>query len=103
MSSQDGEKKSSKPYFFNLALAAIAGQVGCLTLLIVLAAVFGGLWLDNRFDTKPIITLILVFGSLPLTLLLMFAVVRGATKKMKISNSSQVEENSHSKEENKLD
>ncbi len=102
MTSQDSEKNGGKQYFFNLALAAVAGQVGCLTLIIVLAAVFAGLWLDNRFDTKPMITLILVFGSLPVTLILMFAIVRGATKKMKLGNSSQLEENTQPKEENEL-
>jgi formate hydrogenlyase subunit 4 len=99
MSSHDSENKGRKQYVFNLALAAVAGQVGCLTLVIVLLAVFIGLWLDSRFDTRPMMTLILVFGSLPVTLILMFAVVRGATKRMKFKNSSEEEENTKLKEE----
>lgn len=99
MSSPDNEKKGRKQYVVNLAMAAVAGQVGCLTLVIVLVAVFAGLWLDSRFGTKPMMTLILVFASLPVTLILMFAVVRGATKKMKLNHSSQEEENSQTEED----
>lgn len=99
MSSPDQNKKDRKQYIFNLALAAVAGQAGCLTLVIVLVAVFLGLWLDSRLDTRPMMTLIFVFGSLPITLILMFAVVRGATKRMKFNHSSTEEENSQPKEE----
>jgi F0F1-type ATP synthase assembly protein I len=103
MSSPDSGKGERKQYFVNLTMAAVAGQVGCLTLGIVLVAVFLGLWLDNHFDTKPVLTLILVFGSLPLSLILMFGVARGAIKKMKINSSSEEEEKSKHKEENNLD
>jgi hypothetical protein len=83
MTSENGQKRDKKQYFLNLALAAVAGQVGCLTLVIILTALFLGLWLDSRFDTRPVITLVLVFGSLPVTLIMMFVVVRGATKRIK--------------------
>ena len=66
-------------YAFNLTLAAVAGQVGCLTLFIVLAALVGGLWLDKYFDTKPLFTIILMIGSVPVTLVMMFWIVRAAT------------------------
>jgi len=52
--------------------AVIGGEVGCLTLIIVLLAVFGGLWLDRLFGTKPVITLTLVLASAPLSLALTF-------------------------------
>jgi F0F1-type ATP synthase assembly protein I len=67
---------------FNLTLAAVVGQVGCLTLLIVLAALFGGLWLDSRFDTRPMFTVGLMIISIPVTLILMFLVVRAATSRL---------------------
>ncbi len=70
-------------YAFNLTLAAVAGQVGCLTLVIIFVALFGGLWLDSRLDTRPIFTLILLLGSVPVTLILMFWVVRKATSHIK--------------------
>lgn len=72
---------------FNLTLAAVAGQVGCLTLLIVLAALFGGLWLDARFHTKPIITIALMIASVPVTLAMMFWVVRAATARLRAGTS----------------
>ena len=40
----------------NLTLASVAAQVGCLTLVIILGAVLGGLWLDNRYGSKPMFT-----------------------------------------------
>lgn len=73
----------NKQRFFNLALAALTGQVGCVTLIIVLAAVFGGLWLDGHFGTKPTYTLILTIASIPVSLLVMFIIARGAIRKIK--------------------
>ena len=103
MNPPESEKRERKQYFQNLAMAAVAGQVGCLTLVIVLVAVFLGLWLDNRFDTKPMLTLVFVFGSLPVSLILMFWVVRGAVKKINIQSSSKQEEKNQLKEDNNLD
>jgi MFS-type transporter involved in bile tolerance (Atg22 family) len=64
---------------FTNQVLAVTGQVGCLTLVIILAAVFGGLWLDSRFDTKPIITIILVIGSVPVTMYMLIQLVRRTT------------------------
>ena len=75
--------KNRAQYIFNLTLAAVAGQVGFLTLFIVLAALFGGLWMDKRFDTKPIFTVVLMLVSVPVTLVMMFWVVRNATARIK--------------------
>jgi MFS-type transporter involved in bile tolerance (Atg22 family) len=83
MSQQTPVPTDKKRRWLNLTLAGIAGQVGCLTLVIVLGAVFGGMWLDARFQTRPMITLILVIASIPVSLVLMFLVVRGATAKIK--------------------
>lgn len=66
----------------NLTLAGVAAQVGCLTLIIILGAVLGGLWLDARFQTRPLLTILLVLGSIPLSLVLMFVVVRAATSRI---------------------
>lgn len=66
----------------SVVLGAVVGQVGCLTLLFVLAALFGGLWLDNYFGTKPIITVVLMIASIPVTLVAMFWIVRKATSRL---------------------
>ena len=52
-------------------LIVVIGQVGCLTLLVIMASVVGGLWLDKFFGTKPVITLVLLFAGIPLSVLLM--------------------------------
>jgi len=84
MNSSDQNHRNQK--IFNLTLASVAGLSGCLTLLVVLAAVFGGLWLDSIYGTKPILTLILVIVSIPVSMILMFWVARSATKRIKIQS-----------------
>ncbi len=87
----DREERNRTQSAFNLTLAAVAGQVGCLTLVIVLAALFGGLWLDNYFQTRPMFTIILMVASIPVTLVLMFWVVKAATSRLQ-DNKTQVVE-----------
>ena len=77
--------QSNKTRVFNLTLAAVAGQVGCLTTLIVLAALFGGLWLDNRFDTMPMFTVGLIVASVPVTLVAMVWIVKATTSRMQMN------------------
>jgi hypothetical protein len=57
-------------------LIVMVGQVGCLTLIIILASVFGGLWLDKMFGTKPVITLALLFAGIPVSVIVMLVVAR---------------------------
>lgn len=99
--SQTGDKsvKKGDQYTFNLTLVAVAGQVGCLTLVIVLLALFGGLWLDNRLGTRPWFTVLLMLGSVPVTLIVMFKVVRLTTSRMKSDSNSIPEENVVDREE----
>ena len=82
--SQTGEQpeRDRGRYAFNLTLVAVAGQVGCLTLIVIFLALFAGLWLDNRFQTRPLFTIILTIGSVPVTLVAMFFVVRATTSRM---------------------
>ena len=87
-------EKNRAQYAYNLTMAAVAGQVGCLTLVIVLAALFGGLWLDARLDTRPTFTVVLLLASIPVTLVAMLWVVRKATGQMKpTSTRLQTESN----------
>ena len=64
-------------------LVVMIGQVGCLTLVIILASVFGGLWLDNTFGTKPIFTLVLLFAGIPISVLVMLTVARRTLTRIK--------------------
>jgi ABC-type transport system involved in cytochrome c biogenesis permease subunit len=84
--SHDQPEQKGSAYAFNMTLAAVAGQVGCLTLVIVLAALFGGIWLDSHFSSKPIFTVVLMVASIPVTLVAMFWVVGTATARMQQAN-----------------
>ncbi len=64
-------------------LIVMVGQVGCLTLVIILASVFGGLWLDEMFNTKPVFTLALLFAGIPVSVLVMLAVARRTLARLK--------------------
>ena len=67
----------------NTLLVVMVGQVGCLTLIIILASVFGGLWLDTTFDTKPVFTLVLLFAGIPISVLVMLVVARKTLARLK--------------------
>jgi hypothetical protein len=94
MSSISGQRgKNKDQYNFNYALVVVAGQVGCFTLLIVLAALFGGLWLDSHLHSRPMFTVGLMIISIPIALATMFWVVKTTTTKLKMNQKSkQVEE-----------
>jgi F0F1-type ATP synthase assembly protein I len=67
----------------NTLLIVMIGQVGCLTLIIILASVFGGLWLDKTFDTKPVFTLALLFAGIPASVFVMLVVARRTLARLK--------------------
>ena len=60
MSNSDDQSKDRLQHAYNLTLASVAGQVGCLTMVVIIAALLVGLWLDKTLDTKPLFTLILM-------------------------------------------
>jgi len=64
-------------------LIVVIGQVGCLTLVVILASVFGGLWLDNTFGTKPVFTLVLLLAGIPLSVILMLYASRKALARLR--------------------
>jgi hypothetical protein len=61
----------------SFAIAGILGQVGCVTLLVIAAALGAGLWLDTQLNSKPLFTLILMLGSVPVTIYVMVRIVLG--------------------------
>jgi F0F1-type ATP synthase assembly protein I len=67
----------------NTLLIVMIGQVGCLTLVIILASVFGGLWLDKTFNTKPIFTLALLIAGIPVSVIVMLAMARRTLARLK--------------------
>ena len=83
----------------NLVLASVAGQVGCLTLVIVFGALLGGVWLDNALKSKPLFTILLLIGSMPISLFVMYRVAMSAVAKIKPAAAAAPRD----KEENKGD
>ncbi len=58
---------------FTLAFKVIA-QVAVLTLLTIIGALFGGLFLDQVLSTKPLFTVLLLLASFPALLYIIYRV-----------------------------
>ena len=87
---QSGQKGRG---ILNTLLVVMIGQVGCLTLIIILASVFGGLWLDRTFGTKPVFTLALLFAGIPVSLILMLLTARRTLARLKEEAEKEKESN----------
>jgi F0F1-type ATP synthase assembly protein I len=68
-------------------ILAVMLQVGVATLIVVLLSVFGGLWLDKTFGTKPLFTLILLFSGIPICIIVMYRIARRTIEKITKSKS----------------
>jgi hypothetical protein len=86
MNSGSPEKTERKKNILDISVALGAAQIGCVTLVVVLAAIFLGLWLDQYFHTKPILTVVFVFGSIPVSVISMLLVARVIVKRIKTKN-----------------
>ena len=62
------EPITNKQKLLNLTLVGIVSQVGCVTLVIIIAALLLGLYIDSRFNTRPWFTIGLVIVSIPVSL-----------------------------------
>ena len=92
----DQDERKPVPKTFYLTLATVLGQVGCLTLVLLLAAIFFGIWLDKSFGTRPMFTLGLAIASIPVTIVAMLWVVRATTTRLRNQNQSeQIQEESN--------
>ncbi len=84
MAQSDGKPGSN----FNTFLIVVVGQMGCLTVLIIALAVAAGLWLDSSFHTKPIITLVLLLVSVPVSIFLMLLVGRRTLERFRAQSGA---------------
>ena len=66
-----------------MTLATVVGQVGCLTPIILIAALFAGLWLDRVLETRPLFTIIFIVISAPAAVVALVYIVRKATDRLK--------------------
>ena len=76
-------EQNSRDGMISTLLIVVIGQVGCLTLVVILASVVGGLWLDNTFGTKPVFTLALLLAGIPLSVILMLYASRKALARLR--------------------
>jgi F0F1-type ATP synthase assembly protein I len=83
---------------FNTILATVVGQVGCLTPVIILGALFAGLWLDRQFETRPLFTILFIVGSAPISVFVLYRIVRTATSKLKTDNQVENSEEDSDRE-----
>jgi len=95
----DKSKPEPRKELFRTALIGTTGSVGCLTVVIILGAVLGGMWLDNHFGTKSTWTLVLALISIPVSLVVMIVVVRAIIKR--IQPGLDPEQKDRSSEENR--
>ena len=95
--SQTGQSPDNKTALnkFNLTLAVVAGLVGFLTVVIILVSFIAGRWLDKQFDYGAVFTVTLMVASVPVTLIVMFWVVKSVTARFArppVQKSKQEEE-----------
>jgi len=64
------------------AALGLAGQAGCLSVIVAVGALLVGLWLDQVFGTKKILALVCVVGSVPINLLLTLRVTQSLIRRI---------------------
>jgi hypothetical protein len=87
----DQQEKNLALRSLNITLLIVTGAGGCVTVLIILAAMGVGLWLDSRFGSRPWITVSLMIASVPVTLVAMYWVARKTTARFSSDRSKQPE------------
>lgn len=81
---------------FRTAVTMTVVWVAGLTLVIIFAALLAGMWLDKVLDSKPLLTIVFILFSIPVTLVLTFRVVKSATSRLiKDKNKGLIEEEPH--------
>lgn len=73
-------------------LAGIIGQVGCITVILVAIALGAGVLLDNLLGTRPVFTILLLVGSVPVTLYLIVRMSLTAVGRLQPPPPEELEE-----------
>ncbi len=87
MNSPSSGEGNRKQRTINVLIAILVAQVGLVSLAIILAALFGGMWLDSRMGTRATYTIILLLASVPVSLLSMLMIARSTIKKIRADTS----------------
>ena len=91
MNKPDDDNQNS----FKSAVTITVIGVAVITFVILFIAIFAGLWLDKLLNTRPIITIALVIISIPVTILMMFRLVKVATSRIKSTKAKNSLEESN--------
>lgn len=83
----------------NLTYAALAGQVGCVSLVLVFAALFLGLWLDSQFGLRGPFTVGLLILSVPISLFVMVRIALGMIAEIQTQSRNKTHKDSSYSEE----
>jgi len=62
---------------------SVLGQVGLLTMGVIIVALVGGLWLDRLLSTKPLFTVLLMLASFPISYYIIYRIALNAVGKIK--------------------
>jgi len=76
-------RQPNSDYMRNLALATVAGQAGCTTVILVFAGLFAGMFLDSRLDTHPVFTIGLILVAIPVSLYSMIRLMLSSVASLK--------------------
>lgn len=74
----------SRDVMRNLALATVAGQAGCATVILVFLALFAGMWLDAQLDTHPVFTVGLILVAIPISLYAMIRLMLSSVSSLRL-------------------
>jgi MFS-type transporter involved in bile tolerance (Atg22 family) len=75
--------------------------VAGLTLVTIFGALLAGLWLDKVLNIKPILTIVFILASIPVTLYFTFRIVKKATARIQpVIKTDVPEEEPHRGEDN---
>ncbi len=76
------DKASARQRAKNLSLAAVAGQSGCATVIIVFGALLIGFWLDAQFDQRGLFIFGALILSIPVSIVVMLRIALGAISRI---------------------
>jgi MFS-type transporter involved in bile tolerance (Atg22 family) len=83
------DKTPPSPGSLSARITGILLAGGCLTVVLILGAVFLGVWLDRALGTKPAFTLLMLFGSMPFSLYLIYQLGMRSVKGAAVTPPSQ--------------
>ncbi len=92
------ESGEEQPRALAVAVAGLLGQVGCITLVLIAVALAAGLWLDAQLNTRPLFTILLILGTVPVTLYVMVRMVLGGMSRLQTTAGVTAEDHVQSEE-----